>query len=408
MIGHLLKVVWNRRKTNGLILVELLVSFLALCAVLTPICNSAINWTRPLGFDHENVWRMNLGIPRVLFGEAPPDEIWQTMEQVRLLLRGLDEVEAYSPLLVNVPFTTSTYASESHYEGRAERILYAPVLPELIDLLRLELVAGRWLEPGDETLNWTPVVITSDFARAAFGDEDPIGQPLRFRESNGELRERREDEEERRVVGVVKPYRNAGELQRGSFTMFFHAPWGPGSEISPHHLLRVRPGVPARFEEELLSAIHGIAPEWTANITPLSRARRELLRDALLPLLTMGIVAVFFIVMVGLGLVGVLWQGVTRRTEELGIRRAMGATGRQVRGQILGELLMLTAIAVGIGLLLYLQLPLLAINPGTPLHVYLLALTLALLIVFSFVTMCGLYPSWLATKVRPAEALQHE
>lgn len=408
MIGHLFKVVWNRRRTNSLILVELLVSFLGLCAVLTPICGAVINWKKPLGFDHENVWRLNLSIPGVLFGEAPPDEVWQTLEQVRILLRDLDEVEAYSPLLVNVPFTTSLYASISYYEGRAERILYAPVLPELIDVLRLELVAGRWLEPGDEALHWTPVVITSDFARAAFGDEDPIGQTLRFRESNGEFQERRENEEERRVVGVVNPYRNAGELQRGSYTMFFHAPWGPGSEVSPQHLLRVRPGVPAQFEEELLRAIHGIAPEWRANITALSRARRGLLRDALLPLLIMGTVAVFFIVMVGLGLVGVLWQGVTRRTEELGIRRAMGATGRQVRAQILGELLTLTAVAVGVGLLLYLQLPLLALNPGTPLHVYLLALTLALLIIFFFVTMCGLYPSWLATKVRPAEALQHE
>jgi len=408
MIGHLLKVVWNRRRTNGLILMELLVSFLGLCAVLTPVCNALVNWNKPLGFDYENVWQLDLSAPGVSFGEAPPDEVWRTLEQLRILMRDLEQVEAFSPLSVNVPFTNSIHASISYYNGRPEHIVYAPVLPEMMEVLRLELVAGRWLEPGDKALNWRPVVITSDFARAAFGSEDPIGQPLQFREANGEIEETSGEEKERRVVGIVSAYRNRGELQQGNFTMFFPAPWGPGEEFAFDHLLRVRPGVPARFEEELLRAIHGIAPEWTANITPLSRARRALLREALLPLLIMGIVAVFFIVMVGLGLVGVLWQGVTRRTEELGVRRAMGATGRQVRGQILGELLTLTSIAVVIGLLLYLQLPLLAINPGTPLHVYLLALTLALLTLYSFVTMCGLYPSWLATKVRPAEALQHE
>lgn len=408
MIGHLLKIVWNRRRTNGLILMELLVSFLGLCAVLTPVCDSLINWNKPLGFDYENVWQLDLSAPSVRFGEAPSDDVWETLEQLRILLRDLEQVEAYSPLTVNVPFTTSLYASIAYYDGRPEHIVYAPVLPEMMEVLRLELVAGRWLEPGDEALNWTPVVITSEFARAAFGSEDPIGQPLQFREANGEIEERSEEAEQRRVVGIVSAYRNRGELQRGSFTMFFPAPWGPGNEFAYDHLLRVRPGVPVEFEEELLLAVHGIAPEWSANITPLSRARRALLRDSLLPMLIMGIVAVFFIVMVGLGLVGVLWQGVTRRTEELGIRRAMGATGRQVRGQILGELLTLTSIAVAIGLLLYLQLPLLAINPGTPLHVYLLALTLALAVIFSFVTICGLYPSWLATKVRPAEALQHE
>ena len=41
------------------------------------------------------------------------------------------------------------------------------------------------------------------------------------------------------------------------------------------------------------------------------------------------VVALFLVFMVGLGLVGVLWLSVTRRTAELGLRRAMGATGNR-------------------------------------------------------------------------------
>ena len=62
-----------------------------------------------------------------------------------------------------------------------------------------------------------------------------------------------------------------------------------------------------------------------------------------------GIVAVFLLLMVVLGLTGVLWQNVTQRTPEIGLRRAMGAPpGRHPR-QILGELLVITTMAVSWG-----------------------------------------------------------
>jgi hypothetical protein len=56
--------------------------------------------------------------------------------------------------------------------------LSSPTTPEALDALRLELVAGRWLEPGDEALEFTPQVITQDLARRLFGREDPLGRTI--------------------------------------------------------------------------------------------------------------------------------------------------------------------------------------------------------------------------------------
>ena len=64
MIGHLFKLIWNRRRANGLILLELLFSFLVLCGVLTITSNYVVNMLRPLGFTYDNVWWVQLGVPQ--------------------------------------------------------------------------------------------------------------------------------------------------------------------------------------------------------------------------------------------------------------------------------------------------------------------------------------------------------
>ena len=58
---------------------------------------------------------------------------------------------------------------------------------------------------------------------------------------------------------------------------------------------------------------------------PLELGRREHLQSQLIPLMIFGIVSGFLLLMVVLGLTGVMWQNVTRRTREVGLRRAAGA-----------------------------------------------------------------------------------
>jgi putative ABC transport system permease protein len=208
---------------------------------------------------------------------------------------------------------------------------------------------------------------------------------------------------------VVQTYRKDGEINPPRPADFVMIAWGPKYFPPNDFVIKVKKGTPAVFEEELIEAVARIAPEWTVNIIPLEVSRARILRDAILGLLLVSGLAFFMIIMVGLGLVGVLWQSVTRRTKEIGLRRAMGASKGGIRRQVLGELLALTTVAATIGTLLYIQFPLLnLLGRMVPVHVYALSLGLSLLIIYGFVALCGLYPSWLATRVQPAEALQYE
>ena len=60
MIRHLLKLVWNRKRANALIVAEIFVSFLVIFAVLTGAVSSLGGWNKPLGFDWHDVWDVSM------------------------------------------------------------------------------------------------------------------------------------------------------------------------------------------------------------------------------------------------------------------------------------------------------------------------------------------------------------
>jgi putative ABC transport system permease protein len=133
-----------------------------------------------------------------------------------------------------------------------------------------------------------------------------------------------------------------------------------------------------------------------------------MMRVKLVPMLAVALVAGFMLVMVALGMVGVLWQSVARRRREIGLRRALGATGRGVSLQVLGELLVVTTAGLLLGAALAVQFPLLGAIGWVSSGVYAVAMVLAALAIYGLTVLSALYPSWLATQVQPAEALHYE
>lgn len=413
MIRHFLKLIWNRRRANGLILTELTISFLVLCATLTSACYFAINWNKPLGFEWKNRWRMDVQMPysgRVT--EEQQAEAWEHYRQLLLAAKNIDAIVAFSPTNLNVPYTNAYTGYPNLIDGVTTGVSRCFVDCDGLEAFGLDLKAGRWFEPGDENLAVEPAVITQDYARIAFGNEDPVGKILliTYPDNSGSQTVSSDQpvkKVERRVIGVIADYRMRSELRPAYPTEF--SVIKPDKGMPPDiFLIRTRPGTTAAFQEELFETVRRIAPKWTVEVNPMSRLRARELRANVLPLGILGVIAGFLIIMVGLGLVGVLWQAVTRRTQELGIRRALGAPESRVRGQILGELLTLTTVSVVIGSVLFLQMPILRVIGWMPWQAYVLALLVSLVIIYPFVAACGLYPAWLATKVHPAEALQHE
>ena len=127
------------------------------------------------------------------------------------------------------------------------------------------------------------------------------------------------------------------------------------------------------------------------------------------PLVVVAVIAAFMLLMVAFGLFGALWQNTTARIPEIGLRRAIGASAGQIYRQIVLEQFMLSSIAIALGLVLLVQLPLTGVL-GESLNwtVFALAAGLSMLVIYLLSLLCALYPGWRASRLSPTEALHYE
>jgi putative ABC transport system permease protein len=398
MIWHLLRLVWNRKRTNALLTVEIAVSFLVLFVVVLLATYYADNYRRPIGFDYDDVWLVSVDV------KQESDDYWDETQaaqthQLELALRDLPVVESVAAALT-APFTWSY--SDSVVTVGGKELLYGrtEVTDELADALRLDVKHGRFFTREDDAAAVEPIVVDARFARELYGTEDVVGTIVR--DDAG-------DERELRIVGVVADYRKDGELSSGQPTVFHRAVLTDPKRRPPRNfVVRTRPGTPPAFEEKLVRTLEPVAPDWSFEAKPLAELHDTWLRVALAPLIVIGLVAAFLMIMVGLGLMGVLWQNVTQRRQEIGLRRVQGATAGAIHVQFLGELLVVCTFGLVIGSLLVVQAPLFGLTGPVGGGVFASSMVIAAGLIYLLTVACGLYPSWMATRVEPVQALRYE
>jgi putative ABC transport system permease protein len=402
MIGPVVRFVWHRKRQNSLLILEVFFSFLVVFVVATLGVDLWDNYHLPLGFNGQDVWSVTLA--RSERGvDSPSAEQNERFEQLLREVRGLEPVVAAAGSTVAPYEVGGMYGAWTAATGRRVEVQISDVTDGARDVLSLEMVQGRWFEPGDDALDWRPVVIDQGLAAELYGAEDPLGKQLRERDSDSDHNPRE------RVVGVMSAFRKGGELSEPGSFAFRRARLKDADERAPRRLLlRLKPGTPAAFEEELMKRMQAVAPLWSFQVESLEQSRATSFRLRLAPVVAGGVVGFFLLVMVALGLSGVLWQNVIGRTREIGLRRAVGATRWAVLGQILLELVIVTLFGLVLGTLLVVQAPLLGAGGIVSRAAFVKGLSLALAVMIAMACACGLYPGWLASRVQPADALRYE
>jgi putative ABC transport system permease protein len=396
VIKHLLKLVWNRKRANALIVTEIFISFLVLFAVLAATITFATRWNKPLGFKWQNVWDVSMEID-IDHGEKTDPVLHAA------LFRIIDEVKTFPEVAAvgvsnTPPYAFSTSEGRRRINNRDVTLKLDDVSDGFADVMQMKVIRGRWFNAEDDASSYWPVVLGADAAEEIYGNADPIGQKIDESETITHI-----------VVGVVEAYRKDGEAGGRDNMMFRRiAPNAKYGRLGGHLMVRVKPGAPVDFEQTLATRVEQILPDVSFRIRHMERMRTNMIRTRLAPVVVGGIVGAFLISMVALGLTGVLWQSVTRRTREIGLRRAMGASGPNVHRQILLEVVLLATMAVIVGSLVILQLPILgAFKIVTP-SAFTLGFAGALATIYALTILCGLYPSWLASRLTPADALRYE
>ena len=177
-------------------------------------------------------------------------------------------------------------------------------------------------EPTDEI----PMVVSQEFADQIWPGDDPLGERVRF--GGGE------DEPWRRVVGVVANVKAFGLMSAGGQRQIYY-PLQAGSNYTRSDggslMLTIRTSAPLDAAPIVRQAIWSIDAD--APITEMATMRERLADTIALPRFNAFLMTSLAAVALGLALVGVygvLSYSVARRTHELGVRMALGATRRTV------------------------------------------------------------------------------
>lgn len=389
MIRHITTLIWNQKRKHLGLSFEILFSFLVLFAVFS-FCAYHFKWfMEPLGFSHEQVWNIYLDTK-----EAPEEEANRVRAQLTQQLKSYPEIQEFGYSYGNIPFSDNMNSWGLEKGAIRATADMFKVSDGFFATFQIPLVAGRYFGPEDDGAQITPILLTQLMQEKLFGDESAIGQTVKGMGS----------EELFHVVGVVNDYRyrgDFGELRPGFFIRTNEDRW------LEHLLVRTTSAADAAFEAQLIKDLSQIATGWSVDISYLRDMREDKMMLTFVPILIFAIIAAFLIFNVALGLFGVLWQNISRRREEIGIRRAIGATRGEITLQFVGEILGLCTISIVIGIFFAIQFPLLHVFEVTT-DVYIGAMLLAIVAMYVLVFVCAFFPSAQAARLAPAVALRDE
>ena len=384
MISHLFKLIWNKKKTHALLIVEIWASFMVLFGLATLIVVNVGNYREPLGFTYENVWAIGLK------ANQDTTEIADKLQRVQQRLKAYTEVESVSRMSNNFPFSANTMNNGVEYNKRKVMADFYVTDENFAKTLAIPVAAGRWYRNADSVGKFTPVIINQKTKEGLFGDENPLGKVIG---------------EKFKVVGVVDNFKAKGEFMTNKPALFelvkTDAIWNDTM------LIKVRPGTDAVFEAKIVKDIASMMTGWSVEVDYLTDSRKNQSNLVLVPIIIALIVCSFLLINVALGLFGVLNLSIAKRRGEIGLRRALGATGSRISAQFISEIWVLATFAMLIGLLFAAQFPLLNVF-DLQASIYIIAIVIAVLIIYAIVTLCALFPSRQAAMIQPAVALHEE
>jgi predicted permease len=353
------------------------------------------------GFNKENVLRLEIDSSSAGYTPGEPREV--ALDQ---------QIEERVSVLPNVK--AASFSAFTFHEGGWDSSVFVPgmKIDEHIDVehnvvgtgylatMQIPLLAGRNFSSSDTSTSQRVVIISEHTAKTLFPRGNPIGSHYSLGQDN-------KPEDDVTIIGVVKDVKFddlAEEPVNLDYMPYTQRPWDFGD-------FEVRyTGDFAPVAAAVQQTIHSIDRNLPiARVTTLDeQVARSITNQRLVAQLSafFGLVAVFLSC---IGIYGVMSYVVTRRTNEIGIRMALGAGRPNLLWMVLREILLLVSIGVVIGVPVTLagdrlvSNMLFGLSPADPLTV--VGATVLLLIVAAI---AGYLPARRASLIDPMVALRYE
>ena len=301
------------------------------------------------GFESKNILTARVYLPQYSYPDATKQTAFYTQAMERI--KGLPGVTAVGAT-DELPLTMGSHSQTFFLEGRASidepdqslAVEDCLVGSDYFRVMGIPIISGRAFSETDDGSAIPVAMINQSFARRFFPNENPIGQHLRFESASPWIT----------IVGIVGDVRGFGLDKEAKSEIYL--PYQEQSflryiPLSHINLVVRTTGDPNGIAAAVLESVREIdkdlpSPQARTMETVLAASIAERRSNMLL----LGVFAVIALILTGVGIYGVISYSVTQRTQEIGIRMALGAQSRDVMTLVMRNGMSLVLMGIVIGL----------------------------------------------------------
>ena len=315
-------------------------------------------------------------------------------------LDGIGRIEKLP--FVEAAFPQVAYAGEARGSVAGAQMNGRGILARFLEVYKIPVSAGRPFNEEDMRERAFTCLLNAGSARRLFGAADPLGQPLRFGSATYQ------------VVGLVGNSRHLAGAERAADDLYLPLPTLLRQESIPLSVVEVwvRKDYAADPKPDILAALAGNPSDKSHfSIQDPQALVDEVERTSRKFRYTMLALSAVALIVGGIGIMNVMLISVSERTREIGLRKAIGASGKDIMLQFVVEVSLLSAVGGLGGVVLGVGAAKLApqlTNGEMPTAVMPSAVATALLFSVLVGLVFGIYPALKASRLSPMEALRND
>jgi putative ABC transport system permease protein len=363
----------------------------------------------PLGLDAQHVIAAQLSLPEYRYPEMPQQLSFYRELETRLnRIPGIGSVALSNSLPPSGQSQATFYAAievsgrPRTAEGTGGMVGFRMVTPNYFKALGIPIVRGRPFTEEDRSPTEHPVILSEALAAKMFPHEEPVGKALRFSTTD-------QPGPWRTIVGVAANVKNNGLTANADPEFYF--PWkdDPEAFLGRCYMTFLTPLNPATVTAWARSEIAGLDQTLPVEFTTMTARVNKLTEGPRFDAFLLSLFAGIAVALAALGIYGIVSFFVSQRTQEIGVRMALGATPRSISRMVLLNVARWTVAGAALGLLgswfcaRLLQSLLFEVRPHDP------ALLIVALLILLAVALCAAWiPTRRATRIDPMIALRYE
>ena len=350
-----------------------------------------------LGFNRENLLLFQLNARQAGHQDADIATFYSDLQK---RFSGIPGVR--SATLSRVPLVGGASMGTIITAGGEQQVgnLVLPVGPSFFTTMQIPMLLGREIEERDQPGSPVVAVVNELFAKAAFGDDNPIGRHINL------VGPKRDIE----IVGVSKTARYAelkSDNQPVVYIAYNQGAFGPVSQVA--YELRTA-GNPLNYVNSVREIVHQAdARVPLSNVKTQAAQVDQAINQEIIFARLCTTFAILGLLIACVGLYGTMSYNVAKRTNEIGIRMALGAQRVGVIWMVLRQVFVLAMVGLAIGLPIalatskFVESFLFGMKPDDP-----WAISVAVAVLVAAAVIAGYAPARRASKIDPRVALRHE